>query len=81
MLGKPSRNRIRAVNLSACSISSMDWAPLLASSLEPQLSRDAVVQPVLVDRCQLAARAAVEIFDDLVVALHDFPISPFLGDV
>ncbi len=53
MFGKPSRNRMRSTNLSACTISSIDFgAPLLRECLEAPVIQHAIVQPVLVDRGQ-----------------------------
>jgi hypothetical protein len=45
-------------------------AALLGHVAQPPVLLEPVVQPVLADRRQLAPQRAVEILDDLIVALH-----------
>ncbi|MNU06108.1 hypothetical protein D3C72_2511750 [compost metagenome] len=44
--------------------------PGLGHFLQPPIVEHPVVQPVLVDGGELGAQPLVEIFDDLLVALH-----------
>src|SRR3974377_23529 len=46
-------------------------APLLCYFLKSTIIENAIMQPILIDGCQFAAQAAIEIVENSVVAPHD----------
>ena len=62
---------MRSVILSACCISSIDSLRHCLERLVTPIVEQPVMQPVLVDRGQFVPQAAIEIFDDSCLALHD----------
>src|SRR5437016_1820340 len=46
------------------------FAPFLRQTFIAPIIEDTVMKPVLIDGCQLAAQAAIEIVEDSIVAPH-----------
>ena len=71
MLGRPSRNRMRATKLvGVLHLFDQFLAPSLGEVLVAPVIQNAIVQPVLVDCREFVLQRSIEIIDNLVVTPH-----------